>query len=329
MTDDKFYGASSENGFRQTTLSESGAMQDHNLSVKQKKCSRVNASQQLKRLCRTFMPDISSTDASVAVTNYKCYKKKRHENIGVTNDDDQRRSEEDYRDKKEVVVSLLFTMSSTTSHHHHHSGNGVVSTRTWSNVDEVSKETEELRSVTSYSHGSISLIGGRREMEDALSVKLDFLTNYDFFGVYDGHGGSRVAHACRDLFHNFLMEVILEEDGKLEEVNWGKVMTTSFCKMDEEVNKINGAEVATIGSTAVVAVVGKEEVIVANCGDSRAVLSRGGVALALSNDHKVLVQKIGILFFFLFSLLMDNYRVTTSEIFSRSNLFSCTMQKGN
>lgn len=43
-----------------------------------------------------------------------------------------------------------------------------------------------------------------------------------------------------------------------------------------------------MGSTAVVAVVGKEELVVANCGDSRAVLSRGGVVVPLSVDHKVL-----------------------------------------
>ncbi|KAH0662088.1 hypothetical protein KY284_027019 [Solanum tuberosum] len=263
MTNDKFYGASPETVLRQTTLSESGAMEDFNLNVKQQKCSRLNGSQQLKRLCRTLMPDISRTNANVVVTNYKCYKKKRNQNIGVTNDDDEKtRNGEEYVEKKKVVVSLLFTMSKTTSHHHHqHSENGVVLTKTPSNVNEVSKKTEVLRSITRYSHGSISLIGGRRQMEDALSVKLDLLTNYDFFGVYDGHGGSCVAHACRDLLHKVLMEVILEKDGKLEEINWAKVMTTSFYKLDEEV-------------------------IVANCGDSRAVLSRGGVALALSNDYK-------------------------------------------
>ena len=40
------------------------------------------------------------------------------------------------------------------------------------------------------------------------------------------------------------------------------------------------------GCTAVVALVTSEKVIVANAGDSRCVLSRGGRAIALSRDHK-------------------------------------------
>ncbi|CAN4085758.1 unnamed protein product [Withania somnifera] len=152
--------------------------------------------------------------------------------------------------------------------------------------NEVKKVRENL--ATCWSHGSISLIGRRREMEDAVSVKPGFLIKgsrkYDYFGVYDGHGGSRVAHACRDFLHRLVIQQVLEEKDD-ESINWEKVMNESFCKMDEKVNE-EGTEMATMGSTAVVAVVGEEEFIVANCGDSRAVLSRAGVALPLSVDHK-------------------------------------------
>jgi cell division protein FtsZ len=43
----------------------------------------------------------------------------------------------------------------------------------------------------------------------------------------------------------------------------------------------------TAGSTAVVALLSQTQIIVANCGDSRAVLYRGKEAIALSSDHKV------------------------------------------
>lgn len=47
-------------------------------------------------------------------------------------------------------------------------------------------------------------------------------------------------------------------------------------------------EVALSGSTAVVALVTANHIVVANCGDSRAVLCRGGRAVPLSEDHKVM-----------------------------------------
>ncbi|KZV39787.1 putative protein phosphatase 2C 51 [Dorcoceras hygrometricum] len=140
-------------------------------------------------------------------------------------------------------------------------------------------------------YGLTSVIGRRREMEDSAAAELGFLKRsgrrYDFFGVYDGHGGCRVAQACGEMFHK-LVKRIAEEDGGGGSggvINWQKVMAVGFEKMDEEVNKA-GAEVATLGSTAVVAVVGDDEVVVANCGDSRAVMYRGGVAVQLSDDHK-------------------------------------------
>ncbi|XP_073032159.1 protein phosphatase 2C 51-like [Primulina eburnea] len=141
--------------------------------------------------------------------------------------------------------------------------------------------------------GLTSVIGRRREMEDAAAAELGFLRRggrrYDFFGVYDGHGGCRVAQACGEIFHKLVGNIAEEQSGgwdnKNNVINWEKVMAAGFEKMDEEVNKA-GEEVATTGSTAVVAVVGDELVVVANCGDSRAVISRGGVAVQLSDDHK-------------------------------------------
>ncbi|MCI98306.1 putative protein phosphatase 2C 8-like, partial [Trifolium medium] len=54
--------------------------------------------------------------------------------------------------------------------------------------------------------------------------------------------------------------------------------------MDSEV--AGDAAVRTVGSTAVVAVVSPTEIVVANCGDSRAVMGRAGEAVDLSTDHK-------------------------------------------
>ncbi|XP_061374140.1 probable protein phosphatase 2C 8 [Gastrolobium bilobum] len=152
------------------------------------------------------------------------------------------------------------------------------------------------KTLSSASHGFISVIGRRRVMEDAVKVVTGFVAaencsggGYDFFAVYDGHGGTMVANACRDRLHVLLADEVKEE-GWESGLDWHKVMCSCFMKMDQEIggggNDKAGMSGNTMGSTAAVVVVGKEEIVVANCGDSRAVLCRGGVALPLSRDHK-------------------------------------------
>ncbi|KAK1393672.1 Protein-serine/threonine phosphatase [Heracleum sosnowskyi] len=136
------------------------------------------------------------------------------------------------------------------------------------------------------SHGSISVKGRRKRMEDALTVNLGFLMweskKYDYFGVYDGHGGSQVAQACSDHLHKLVIKEV-EKQARVM-IDWEKVMVTSFLRMDEQViaERIDGS----IGSTAIAAVVGEEVMVVANCGDCRGVLSRSSNVVPLSSDHK-------------------------------------------
>lgn len=157
--------------------------------------------------------------------------------------------------------------------------------------DQSSKQNGEVKHYQQQqrplSHGSVSTIGCRKEMEDAVSVEIDFTMKdgekCDFFGVYDGHGGAQVAEACRERLHRIVAEEV-EKYGNDGEFEWERVMEGCFGKMDREV--AGDAAVRTVGSTAAVAVVVKEAIVVANCGDSRAVLGRGGEALDLSSDHK-------------------------------------------
>ncbi|XVE58390.1 hypothetical protein DITRI_Ditri04bG0166000 [Diplodiscus trichospermus] len=152
------------------------------------------------------------------------------------------------------------------------------------------EENDDAQTLSCTSHGLLSVIGRRREMEDAVKVELGFMVkgreNFDFYGVYDGHGGSRVAQECKERLHKVLVEEIVGDNYKEENgIDWGRTMERCFEKMDDEVNRGRLGE-EMVGSTAVVAVVGNGKLVVANCGDSRAVLSKGGVAVALSCDHK-------------------------------------------
>lgn len=71
---------------------------------------------------------------------------------------------------------------------------------------------------------------------------------------------------------------------------WRKAFTNCFVKVDAEVGGNSSKEPVapeTVGSTAVVTLICSSHIIVANCGDSRAVLCRGKQPMALSVDHKV------------------------------------------
>lgn len=78
-----------------------------------------------------------------------------------------------------------------------------------------------------------------------------------------------------------------------EEV-WRRVFTKCFRRVDDEVGgKVGvGTHVApsTVGSTSVVAIVCPTYIVVANCGDSRAVLKRDRESIALSVDHNVRIS---------------------------------------
>ncbi|KAJ8750941.1 hypothetical protein K2173_016122 [Erythroxylum novogranatense] len=126
-----------------------------------------------------------------------------------------------------------------------------------------------------------------------------------FFGVYDGHGGSQVSTYCSQRLHLTLAEEIVRVglcDGGIKDClleKWKKALSSCFRKVDSKVGEpctatagsdsdTHSEPVApeTVGSTAVVAIVCSTHIIVGNCGDSRAVLCRGKMAVPLSVDHK-------------------------------------------
>lgn len=98
-------------------------------------------------------------------------------------------------------------------------------------------------------------------------------------------------------------EIVKDELQTAGSSSWERTMCESFLKMDKEVGDCcNGGGTAfisacrcelqtpqcdAVGSTAVVSVVTPDKIVVSNCGDSRAVLCRKGVAIPLSVDHKV------------------------------------------
>ncbi|KAG2260174.1 hypothetical protein Bca4012_097126 [Brassica carinata] len=152
-------------------------------------------------------------------------------------------------------------------------------------------------------YGVASVCGRRRDMEDTVAIHPSFVrkqtefsrARWHYFGIYDGHGCSHVASRCKERLHELVQEEALAD--KNEE--WKKMMERSFTRMDKEAIRweetvmsanckceLQTPNCDAVGSTAVVSVITPEKIIVANCGDSRAVLCRNGKPVPLSTDHK-------------------------------------------
>lgn len=100
------------------------------------------------------------------------------------------------------------------------------------------------------------------------------------FGVYDGHGGVKAAEfAANNLDKNVLDEVAGKRgESEIADAVKRGYLTTDAAFLSEK--NVKG------GSCCVTAMVSDGNLVVANAGDCRAVMSVGGVAEALSSDHR-------------------------------------------
>lgn len=99
------------------------------------------------------------------------------------------------------------------------------------------------------------------------------LSEYYFFGVYDGHGGKEAAAmAAQELHKNYLTA---------NKTNQNDMLVDAYEKTHKSISKSTPS-----GTTAVTAVVYHNTVNIAWVGDSRAVVGRGNRVLYETNDHK-------------------------------------------
>ncbi|MCD9643020.1 hypothetical protein HAX54_030124 [Datura stramonium] len=122
--------------------------------------------------------------------------------------------------------------------------------------------------------------GRRGAMEDRYSafVNLQGDSKQGMFGVFDGHGGAKAAEfAAEHLNKNIMDELARRKDEDVVEA-----LKNGYLKTDSEFlsQEFRG------GSCCVTALIRKGNLVVSNAGDCRAVVSRGGIAEALTSDHK-------------------------------------------
>lgn len=133
-----------------------------------------------------------------------------------------------------------------------------------------------------FSYGYSTFKGKRASMEDFYETRISEVEGQmvAFFGVFDGHGGSRTAeYLKRNLFKNLSCHPDFIKDPKT-------AIIEVFRQTDADyINEEKGQQ-KDAGSTASTAVLLGDRLLVANVGDSRVVASRDGSAIPLSIDHK-------------------------------------------
>jgi len=158
-------------------------------------------------------------------------------------------------------------------------------------VDKKSDEGQDDRVV----FGVSAMQGWRISMEDAHAAVLDLQpvegdqelvpANSDvrisFFGVYDGHGGDKVAIYTGEKLHT-----IIAKQESFKKKDFEQALKDGFLAIDRAILSDPKYEEEVSGCTASVAICTKDKIYVGNAGDSRSVLGIKGRAKPLSFDHK-------------------------------------------
>ncbi|KAK6157926.1 hypothetical protein DH2020_006060 [Rehmannia glutinosa] len=126
-----------------------------------------------------------------------------------------------------------------------------------------------------FSYGYASSPGKRSSMEDFYETRIDGVD-----GEVVGHGGARAAeYVKQNLFSNLISHPKFISDTK-------SAIADAYSHTDSEFLKSENNQNRDAGSTASTAILVGNRLLVANVGDSRAVICRGGNAIAVSRDHK-------------------------------------------
>ena len=144
-------------------------------------------------------------------------------------------------------------------------------------------------------YGVSAMQGWRMEMEDSHTCNTELpLEGWGFFGVFDGHAGPKVSQYCSQ----HLLDCILGSIGKesfegLSTEDAKKGIHAGFITLDDKLRNLpqwaSGEDRS--GTTAIVVMVSPDEIIWANCGDSRGLLCRDGKVEFATEDHKPYNEK--------------------------------------
>lgn len=121
--------------------------------------------------------------------------------------------------------------------------------------------------------GGHAVMGRRSYMEDRFGIFPEVAPECSVLFVADGHGGSYVAEFVYANLENTIQETCKESIGSHGECSDDIIkeeMEKMFAKLNENLKTASNTEADGCGSTLVVAILFPTKVVIANCGDSKA-----------------------------------------------------------
>lgn len=153
----------------------------------------------------------------------------------------------------------------------------------------------ENKDFRNYSHeakscdmAAFSIQGRRKTMEDRFNaLSHNYEKNLSVYAVFDGHGGEFAADYIEDHIFRSLQKEILQGSCPADPDSVKQVITSVFRQVDAQLVCLSRDRMDLSGSTGVLLYQKGDCLVVANVGDSRAVMCDSvGRVVPLSTDHK-------------------------------------------
>jgi len=126
--------------------------------------------------------------------------------------------------------------------------------------------------------------GNRSSMEDTSALLYPFKTSCSLFlGVFDGHAGIHCSNYLSNTLPAELQKMTKQIKSPLPSQD---LIQQVFQNTDQQWLDLARNKAIEDGSTALCLALNEADLIVANCGDSRAILYQGGSIVPLTRDHR-------------------------------------------
>lgn len=145
-----------------------------------------------------------------------------------------------------------------------------------------------LHEAKTYDMGAFSMQGRRKTMEDRFNfIAHNGDQNHSLYAVFDGHGGEFAAEYVEDQLFRSIHKEISQTNFQADTDSVKQMLNSVVRTVDAQLVCLSRDRMDLSGSTAIIVFQKNNDLIVANIGDSRAIMCDvKGKITQLSTDHK-------------------------------------------